>query len=44
MGQPRYDILARANEIYDKNKIISDLGLIRIKDHSLVHPDAWSVS
>jgi|BioPla2DNA2_1021312.scaffolds.fasta_scaffold32688_3 CDP-glycerol glycerophosphotransferase (TagB/SpsB family) len=27
MGQPRYDILARANEIYDKNKIISDLGL-----------------
>ncbi len=27
MGQPRYDILARADEIYDKNKIVSDLGL-----------------
>ena len=27
MGQPRYDILTRADEIYDKSKIISDLGL-----------------
>jgi len=27
MGQPRYDILTRADKIYDKNKIISDLGL-----------------
>ena len=27
MGQPRYDILARADKIYDKNKIVSDLGL-----------------
>ncbi|MBA7480151.1 hypothetical protein ES707_15598 [subsurface metagenome] len=27
MGQPRYDILTRADKIYDQNKIVSDLGL-----------------
>jgi CDP-glycerol glycerophosphotransferase (TagB/SpsB family) len=27
MGQPRYDILARADKIYNKIKVISDLGL-----------------
>lgn len=27
MGQPRYDILAHADKIYDKNRIVSDLGL-----------------
>lgn len=27
MGQPRYDILAHASEIYDKSKIVMDLGL-----------------
>ncbi len=27
MGQPRYDILASADRIYDKSKIIKDLGL-----------------
>lgn len=27
MGQPRYDVLTHADKIYDKSKIVSDLGL-----------------